>query len=161
MYTEHFGLERAVFDGGIAQSSDLFLGKRQQLIATNLKIGLSTRDSVVTLTGSLGVGKTTLAAQALRITATRMAQTWIGSTSLTPDEMLETLLAGFELEPYDMGRVQRIQTWRQFMGEMSATDKRHLHSRRERACTRVRGPASTRSADGRGPKRLVRGPISF
>jgi general secretion pathway protein A len=124
VYTEHFGLERAVFDGGIAQNADLFLGKRQQLIAANLKIGLTTRDSVVTLTGGLGVGKTTLAAQALRISATRLAQTWIGSTSLTPDEMLETLLAGFELAPYDMGRVQRIQTWRQFMGEMSATDTR-------------------------------------
>ncbi len=124
MYTQHFGLEKPVFDGGIAQHDDLFLGPRQQRVAANLKIGLTTRDSVVTLTGSLGVGKTTIAAQALRITSTRLAQTWVGNTPLAPEEMLELLLAGFELDPYDMGRVQRLHTWRQFVGEMSATDTR-------------------------------------
>jgi general secretion pathway protein A len=124
MYTQQFGLEKAVFDGGIAQHDDLFLGPRQQRIAANLKIGLTTRDAIVTLTGPLGVGKTTLAAHALSITATRLAQSWVGNTPLTPDEMLELLLAGFELAPYDMGRVQRLQTWQQFVSEMSATDTR-------------------------------------
>ncbi len=124
MYTQHFGLEKPVFDGGIAQHDDLFLGPRHQRVAANLKIGLTTRDSVVTLTGALGVGKTTIAAQALRITATRLAQTWVGNTPLAPNEMLELLLAGFELAPYDMGPVQRLHTWRQFVGEMSATDTR-------------------------------------
>lgn len=124
MYTQHFGLNKAVFDGGIAQGDDLFLGPQQQHVAANLKIGLTTRDSIVTLTGCLGVGKTTIASEALRITATRLAQTWVGNTPLAPDEMLEWLLAGFEFTPYDMGRVQRLHTWRQFMGELSVTDTR-------------------------------------
>ena len=124
MYTQHFGLKRPVFDGGIAQGDDLFLGPQQQRAAANLKIGLTTRDSIVTLTGCLGVGKTTIASEALRITATRLAQTWVGDTPLAPDEMLELLLAGFEFTPYDMGRVQRLHTWRQFMGELSVTDTR-------------------------------------
>jgi len=124
MYTEHFGLNKSVFDGGIAQGDDLFLGARQQRIAANLKIGLTTRDSVVTLTGCIGVGKTTIAAEALRITATRLAQTWVGNMSLDPDEILELLLAGFELNPFGMGRVQRLHTWRQFMSELSVTDTR-------------------------------------
>jgi general secretion pathway protein A len=122
MYTQHFGLYKAVFEGGIAQNDDLFLGQRQQRVAANLKIGLTMRDAVVALTGPLGVGKTTIASEALRITSTRMAQTWVGNTRLVPDEILELLLAGFELEPFQMGRVQRIHTWRQFMGEMSVTD---------------------------------------
>ena len=124
MYTEHFGLEKPVFDGGIAQHDDLFLGPRQQRVAANLKIGLTTRDSIVTLTGTLGVGKTTIASRALRMTATRLAQTWVGSTPLERDELLELLLAGFEFTPYDMGRVQRLHTWRQFMSELSVTDTR-------------------------------------
>ena len=124
MYTQHFGLKKAVFDGGIAQGDDLYLGPQQQRAAANLKIGLTTRDSIVTLTGCLGVGKTTIASEALRITATRLAQTWVGNTPLAPDEMLELLLAGFEFTPYDMGRVQRLHTWRQFMGELSVTDTR-------------------------------------
>ncbi len=122
MYTEYFGLEKAIFNGGIAQNDGLFLGPRQQRVAANLKVGLTTRDAVVVLTGPLGVGKTTIASEALKITTTRLAQTWIGNTPLEPDEMLELLLAGFELAPFDMGRVQRIHTWRQFMGEMSVTD---------------------------------------
>ncbi|NNC65366.1 MAG: hypothetical protein HKN84_11320 [Gammaproteobacteria bacterium] len=122
MYTQHFGLYKAVFEGGIAQNDDLFLGQRQQRVAANLKIGLTMRDAVVTLTGPLGVGKTTIASEALSITSTRLAQTWVGNTRLVPDEILELLLAGFELEPFQMGRVQRIHTWRQFMGEMSVTD---------------------------------------
>jgi len=124
MYTQHFGLEKAAFEGGIAQGDDLFLGPQQQRAAANLKIGLTTRDSVVTLTGRLGVGKTTIASEALRITATRLAQTWVGNAPLAPDEMLEMLLADFEFTPYDMGRVQRLHTWRQFMSEMSVTDTR-------------------------------------
>ena len=49
MYTQHFGLYKAVFEGGIAQNDDLFLGQRQQRVAANLKIGLTMRDAVVTL----------------------------------------------------------------------------------------------------------------
>ena len=124
MYTQHFGLEKAVFDGGIAQHDDLFFGTNLQRAAANLKIGLTTRDAVVILTGPLGIGKTTLAAHTLSITSTRLAQSWLGHTSLTPDETLETILADFDLAPYGMGRVQRLQTWRQFVSEMSITDTR-------------------------------------
>jgi len=124
MYKQHFGLQRSLFEGGIAREEDVFLGPRQQLVIANLKMALTTPDSIVTITGALGVGKTTLASTALRMTTTRLALAWVGGTPLNSDELLELLLAEFEFTPYGMGRVERLRTWRQFMTELSVTDTR-------------------------------------
>ena len=124
MYKEHFGLQRALFQGGIARDEDMFIGPRQQVVIANLKIALSTRDSVVTIMGYAGIGKTALVSRVLRMTATRLALAWVGSAPLNPDELLEHLLAEFDLEPYGKGRVERLQAWRQFMSELSVTDTR-------------------------------------
>jgi len=124
MYAQHFGLDRALFEGGIAREEDVFLGPRQQLVIANIKIALTTRDSIATLVGSAGVGKTTLASRALRMAATRLALAWVGSAPVNADELLELLLAEFDFTPYGMGKVERLQTWRQFMTELSVTDTR-------------------------------------
>ena len=124
MYPRHFGLERSLFKGGIARGEEVFLGPRQQLITANLKIALTTRDSIVTLTGNLGVGKTTIAAQALRMNATRLALAWVGNAPLNRDELLELLLAEFEFTPFGMRRIERLHTWRQYLTELSVTDTR-------------------------------------
>lgn len=102
----------------------MFLGPRQQLVIANLKIALTTRDSVAVLTGPPGVGKTTIAARAVKTTATRLALAWLGTTPQHPDELLELLLSEFEFNPYRDGRVKRLQTWRQFLSELSVTDTR-------------------------------------
>jgi len=124
MYEQHFGLERALFEGGIAREDVVFLGPRQQLVIANIKIALTTRDSAATLVGPVGVGKTTLASRALRMATTRLALAWVGSAPLNSDELLELLLAEFDFTPYSMGRVERLRTWRQFMSELSVTDTR-------------------------------------
>lgn len=124
MYKEHFGLDKALFSDGIVRDGDVFFGPRQQLVAANLKIALSTRDSVTVLSGPMGVGKTTLASHAVRAATTRLALGWLGSAPLTPHELLEHLLSEFDLSPYKSSRVERLQNWRQFLGEMSITDTR-------------------------------------
>jgi type II secretory pathway predicted ATPase ExeA len=124
MYKEHFGLEKALFSDGIVRDSDVFFGPRQQLVAANLKIALSTRDSIAVLSGPEGVGKTTLASHAVRSATTRLALGWLGSAPLTPHELLEQLLTEFDLSPYKSSRVERLQNWRQFLAEMSITDTR-------------------------------------
>jgi len=124
MYKEHFGLEKALFSDGIVRDSDVFFGPRQQLVAANLKIALSTRDSIAILSGPQGVGKTTLASHAVRSATTRLALGWLGSAPLTPHELLEQLLTEFDLSPYKSSRVERLQNWRQFLAEMSITDTR-------------------------------------
>jgi type II secretory pathway predicted ATPase ExeA len=124
MYQEHFGLKKDLFEDGIAQDIDVFLGAPQKLVVTNLGVALTLHDSVALLVGPAGVGKTTLAAYTLRAMATRLALGWLGSPPATSHELLEMLLTEFGFSPYKNSRVERLQMWRQFLNEMRATDTR-------------------------------------
>jgi type II secretory pathway predicted ATPase ExeA len=124
MYQAHFGLEKGLFDNGIAQDGGVFIGERQRLAIANCKIALTTFDSALVLTGPAGVGKTTLAASALRDSSTRLALGWLNGTPANASELLELLLAEFGFNVTRTGRVERLQMWRQFLNEASATDSR-------------------------------------
>jgi type II secretory pathway predicted ATPase ExeA len=124
MYQDHFGLQRHLFEEGIAQGGDVFLGAPQKLAVTNLGVALTLRDSVAVLTGPSGVGKTTLAAHTLRSLTTRLALGWLGTAPATGHELLEMLLTDFGFSPYKNSRVERLQMWRQYLNEMRATDTR-------------------------------------
>ena len=124
MYQEHFGLASNLFDDGIAQGTEVYLGPRQKLASANLLIALTLGDSVAIVTGAAGVGKTTIASQTLRSMGTRLAFGWLGSVPLTAHELLEMLLTEFGFSPYKSSRVERLQMWRQFLNEMSMTETR-------------------------------------
>jgi type II secretory pathway predicted ATPase ExeA len=124
MYQAHFGLQKGLFDGGIAHEDAVFVGPRQQVIVANFKVALTTFDSVIVLTGAAGGGKTTLTAAALRATSTRLALGWLSSAPTNGPELVELLLAEFGLNAHRVGRVERLQMWRQFLNEMSTTDSR-------------------------------------
>ncbi|HEY8519368.1 MAG TPA: AAA family ATPase [Gammaproteobacteria bacterium] len=124
MYLQHFDFDRPPFDGGIAQDMDVFLGPRHEEILDHFAIALSTHNSMLALTGAPGVGKTTLACTAVRASATRLALGWVGTPPGTPQDLLEQLLAEFDVGGTRGGRSERLQTWRQFLSEMSATESR-------------------------------------
>jgi len=124
MYEAHFGLKKPLFQTGIAQESAVFLSARHQQIAASIKLALTTSDSAVVLTGPAGVGKTALTATALRTTSTKLALGWITVAPGNAGELLELLLAEFGFSAHRVGRVERMQMWRQFLNEMSATSSR-------------------------------------
>ncbi len=124
MYQAHFGLKKSLFDGGIAQEEAVFMGPRQQLIAANFRVALTTLDSAIVLIGPAGVGKTTLTAAALRATSTRLALGWLTSVPANAHELLELLLTEFGFNAHRVGRVERLQMWRQFLNETAATNSR-------------------------------------
>ena len=124
MYEAHFGLKRSLFPTGIAQESAVFLTARHQQIAASIKLALTTCDSAVVLTGPAGVGKTALMATALRATSTKLALGWITVAPANAGELLELLLVEFGVNAHRVGRVERMQMWRQFLNEMSATSSR-------------------------------------
>ena len=76
------------------------------------------------LTGTAGVGKTTLMASALRATSTKLALGWVTGAPLNGAELLELLLVELGFDAHRVGRVERMQMWRQFLNEMSATESR-------------------------------------
>jgi general secretion pathway protein A len=122
MYQAHFGLKKPLFESGIAQEA--FLAPKHELIIANTKIALTTLDSAVVLTGTAGVGKTTLISSALRTTNTRLALGWLTGAAANGADLLELLLVEFGLNAHRVGRVERMQMWRQFRSEMSATESR-------------------------------------
>lgn len=124
MYQQHFGLERAVFQGGIAGEAEVFVGPRQRSALDNIEIASTTRDSVLVLHGAPGLGKTTIAAHALRAAGTRLAIGWLTTAPQTPEELLDLLLGEFGFDAFENGRAERLQTWRQYLRELGATDTR-------------------------------------
>jgi general secretion pathway protein A len=124
MYEAHFGLRKPLFQTGIVQESAVFLAARHQQLAASIKLALTTFDSAVVLTGAAGVGKTALMSTVLRTTSTKLALGWITVAPQNAAELLELLLVEFGFNAHRVGRVERMQMWRQFLNEMSATSSR-------------------------------------
>jgi len=124
MYQAHFGLNKPLFERGIAQEAAVFLSARHQQVIASSKIALTTLDSAIVLTGTAGVGKTTLISSTLRTTSTRLALGWLTGSPANGAELLELLLVEFGFNAHRVGRVERMQMWRQFLNEMSATESR-------------------------------------
>jgi type II secretory pathway predicted ATPase ExeA len=124
MYEQHFGFSRPVFADGLAQDDAVFRTDATGALGRDLEVALKRRDAVAVLTGPSGCGKTTIAADALKGISTRLAFTCLSQPPLTPHELLEQLLTDFGFEPYKRSRVERLQLWRQFLSEMTATDTR-------------------------------------
>ncbi len=124
MYEHHFGLQRPVFPRGIANEAAVFLGGPRAAVVEHVEIASSTPDSVIVLYGPPGLGKTTLAAHALRADGTRLAIGWLAAAPQTPHELLELLLAEFGFETYRFSRAERLQAWRHYLRELAATESR-------------------------------------
>jgi general secretion pathway protein A len=124
MYEAHFGLQGRPFDTGIAHDVDVFRGSRQNTIIDKARLAFAAADSVATFSGPPGVGKTTLALTAVRSISTRLALAWLSSMPTNANELLELLLVEVGMNAHRASRIERLQMWRQYLEEMSATDSR-------------------------------------
>ena len=124
MHPGHFGFTRPLFADGVAQDEYVFRTAAADRATRDLATALNRRDAVAILSGASGTGKTTLATDALKSVGTRLAFSCISQPPLTAHELLEQLLVDFGFEPSRRSRVERLQLWRQFLSEMTATDSR-------------------------------------
>ena len=119
MYVAHFGLNSRPF-GAKAEGPAVFTGPQQTKVVKGLHKGLMAQDAVVTVSGPIGVGKTTNVAKALEtINPNRMAA-WIGRMNLEPNELLDLLLAGFGVGNKVQGSIRRFALFRRVMAERAA-----------------------------------------
>lgn len=119
MYEAHFGLKSRPF-GAKAQGAGVFVGPQQAKIMTSLKQGLVASDAIITVTGPVGVGKTTIVSRALESISPGRMVAWVGRMQLAPDEVLELLLAGFGVSRQAKGTIRRFAAFRRLLNERAA-----------------------------------------
>ncbi|HEY3516499.1 MAG TPA: AAA family ATPase [Gammaproteobacteria bacterium] len=124
MYHAHFGLQRGLFGEGIAADAAIFRAAKHDRLIAHFKLALASPSSAIVLHGSAGVGKTTLTSTALRAISTRLALAWVPGMATNSAELLELLLVELGVNTLRTTRIERLQLWRQFQGEMRATDSR-------------------------------------
>ena len=120
MYEEHFGLTSRPF-GAKAEGTSVFVGPNQTRVMTSLNKGLTATDAVITVTGPVGVGKTTIVSRALETISPGRLVAWVGRMQLAPDEVLDLLLAGFGVQRQSRGTIQRFAAFRRLLAERAAT----------------------------------------
>lgn len=126
MYHAHFGLERGLFDEGIAADAAVFRSSKHDRLIAQFKLALASSSSSVVVHGVAGAGKTTLTSTALRAFGTRLALAWLNGMPTNAAELLELILIELGIDTLRTTRIERLQLWRQFQGEMRATDSRLL-----------------------------------
>ena len=124
MYHAHFGLERGLFGDGIATDAAVFRTAKHDLLIAHFKRALSSPSAGIVLRGPAGVGKTTLTAAALRASSTRLALAWLNGFPANAAELLELMLVELGISTLRTSRIERLQLWRQYLGEARATDTR-------------------------------------
>ena len=123
MYTEHFGLKQRPF-GSNATGERVFVGPQQVKIISSLGNALSGNDAIVTLSGRVGVGKTTVVNRALESVASQRAVARIGRIQLGPDEVLELLLTEFGVTDQPSGTIQRYSAFKNLLNDWARSNTR-------------------------------------
>ncbi len=124
MYHAQFGLERSLFGDGIAADAAVFRSPKHDQISAHFKLALGSPSSCLVLRGPAGVGKTTFTSAALRASSTRLALAWLNAAPTNAAELLELVLVELGVGTAGTTRVDRLQLWRQFQGEMRTTESR-------------------------------------
>ena len=106
MSLDQFGLRHPPFRPQSADGS-VFAGSQQIALAGGLKRALASPDAVVTVSGEVGVGKTTSVRYALGRLGVTTALARIGRVHLGRDEILDVLLDEFQVASKPASALQR------------------------------------------------------
>lgn len=123
MYTGHFGLDDGPFHGK-AEGQEVYIGPQQAAVIARLRKVLGVADTAVTVSGPVGVGKTTLVRRALADLPGRKAVIPVDRMRLEPDEVLDLLLSRFDVSRPPKGTIQRFAAFRRLLHERLADDIR-------------------------------------
>lgn len=116
MYKDYFSLTNNVF-GNYPDGAEIFMGSQQAKIRARLTYALSSTDTVVTVTGPVGSGKTTLVEAALKAIPGKQVVARIARIKLQHDEVLELLLCELGVHQQPAGTIQRFTEFKQRLKE--------------------------------------------
>ncbi len=120
MYREHFGLTSKPFDA-TADGAAVFMSPRQSEQIKALHQGLGAQDAVVTVTGPVGVGKTTFVNKGLELIHPGRLVAAVGRMRMEPEDLFALLLSGFGISRRTKGMIRQIGAFRRYLHERAAT----------------------------------------
>ena len=119
MYENHFGLKKRPFRAS-ASGTDVFVGPQAAKTMSGIKKALSADDAVVTVSGPVGIGKTTLVNRALEGLPGGSSVLHIGRMHLGHEDLLEVLLDELSVRKLPVGTIQRFNAFRTRLKELAA-----------------------------------------
>nr|MDJ0712367.1 hypothetical protein [Woeseiaceae bacterium] len=125
MYEEHFGLKKRPFLAK-ATGGDVFVGPQTANTMAGLKKALSAQDAIVSVSGSAGVGKTTLVAKALEALRSTHRSVRISRMQLEGTDALEFLLEELGTGPLPKGPIRQFAAFRELIAQLESSGKRFV-----------------------------------
>ncbi len=123
MYETYFGLKKRPFRA-LASGNDVFVGPQTATTMAGLKKALSTPDAIVSVSGPIGTGKTTIVNRAVGAIGEQRLLVTLGRIHLGHDEVLELLLEEMGADPIPVSTVQRFTKFRRLLQEQSNKNTR-------------------------------------
>lgn len=123
MYERHFGLKKRPFRAS-ANGSDVFVGPHIAATMAGLKKALIANDAIVTVSGPVGSGKTTLVNRALESVSSNQKTILITRMRLSSNDVLEWLLDELGVEERPNGTIQKFALFRRHLKKLAESDTR-------------------------------------
>jgi type II secretory pathway predicted ATPase ExeA len=115
MYREFFGLKENPFNVS-PDPRYLFVTEQVQEALSSLMYGIQTRKGILTLTGEVGTGKTTLVNQLLDWVRTRSIKTaFLFNSRMNSTQLLDFVLAEFEVQCDSRSKSQQLMKLNQWL----------------------------------------------
>lgn len=125
MYEQHFGLKKRPFCAS-ATGTEVFVGPQTAKMMAGLTKALSTRDAIVTVSGPVGAGKSTLVANAMERIGSNRKIIHVGRIQLNSQDVLELLLGELGLNKLPNGTIQKFAAFRRRLKELEEAKTRVL-----------------------------------
>ena len=122
-YKTYFGLSKEPF-APVPSGTGVFVAPQVAATMTAFKKALASEDAIVTVTGPVGSGKTTVARHALESAAKFHIIVTIGRIQFGHDEVLELLLAGLGVRQLPKSTVHRFAMFRRVLKQYAEQQTR-------------------------------------
>jgi len=123
MYEQHFGLKKRPFRAN-AIGTAVFVGPHIATTTATLKKALTANDAIVSISGPVGSGKTTLVSRALESLGSGQKTVLVARMRLNSDDVLEFLLDELGIEEKPNGTIQRFALFRRHLKKLAENDQR-------------------------------------
>ena len=123
MYEQHFGLRKRPFRAN-ATGTDVFVGPQIASTMAGLKKALAKEDAIVTVTGPVGSGKTTVVSRALESISDNAHVIHVARMRLDSDDVLEFLLDELDVQDRPSGTIQKFSLFRRRLKELQDSNSR-------------------------------------